>query len=89
MRNSVLVKPSSGGQHSFASALGIAREREIQIDELMDKCHKDTSTYPDAIAAVSKKLSTANELAYVAFHLGAFAESQRSRQEILEKLLES
>jgi hypothetical protein len=67
--------------------MGIAKEREMEIDNLVDKCHKDTATYPDAIAAASVNLDNANELAYASFHLGAFAESQRTKQEIIEKLL--
>ena len=53
----------------------------------MDKCHAETSTYPDAIAAISATLTNANELAYACFHLGAFAESQRSKHKLLYKLL--
>lgn len=73
---------------TFAAVMGIAGEREAEIDNLMDKCHGETTTYPDAIAAAAAQLQNANELAYVCFHLGAFAESQRSKHELLQKLLD-
>jgi hypothetical protein len=72
---------------TFAGALSISKQRETDIDELMDKCHTETDNYPDAVAAMSKELQNANELAYAAFHLGAFAESQRHKNELLHKLL--
>ena len=72
---------------SFTEALGISAEREAQIDEIIDECHGDTDTYPDAIAAISERLNNVNELAYAAFHLGAFAESRRAKNELLYKLL--
>lgn len=72
---------------TFAQAVGISTERETQLDELMDKYHHETGTYPDALAVISAELESANELAYVSFHLGAFAESQRTKQDLLRKLL--
>jgi hypothetical protein len=67
--------------------MSISKEREAEIDDLMDKYHGETDTYPDALAAISQDLQNANELAYVSFHLGAFAESQRTKHELLNKLL--
>jgi hypothetical protein len=89
MKNQVLVKTQTSPVETFAAAMGIAKQRELEIDKLVDRCHRDTSTYPDAIAAVSINLLNANELAYASFHLGAFAESQRTKQEIIEKLLDN
>lgn len=88
MNNTLTVTAVPTEDERFAGALGISKEREEQIDELMDKCHGETDTYPDAIAAISETLISANELAYACFHLGAFAESQRSKHELLHKLLE-
>lgn len=68
---------------TFCQVLDISPEREIEIDALMDKAHGETDTYPDAIAVAAKELNNANELAYMAFHLGAFAESQRMKREML------
>lgn len=68
---------------------GITIEREEELDALMDKAHKDTDKYPDAIAMITQAGITANELAYAVFHLGAFAESQRKKQELLHKLLDA
>ena len=70
-----------------ATPLSITKDREAEIDDLMDKYHGETDTYPDALAAISQDLNNANELAYVSFHLGAFAESQRTKHELLNKLL--
>jgi len=88
MKNTITVTATPAADETFARALGITTEREAQIDEMMDKCHAETTTYPDAIAAISAGLENANELAYASFHLGAFAESQRSKHELLQKLLE-
>lgn len=88
MKNPVTVKTLETAEQTFAAVMGITPERENAIDSLMDKCHGETDTYPDAIAYASAQLRNANELAYVCFHLGAFAESQRSKQELLSKLLE-
>lgn len=74
-------------EETFAAALGITKQREAEIDELMDKCHGETETYSDAIAAASQALKNANELAYISFHLGAFAESQRTKHDLLKKLM--
>jgi hypothetical protein len=82
-----LVNSVETSDESFARALSITEQRETEIDQLMDKCHAETSTYPDAIAAISKELNNANELAYACFHLGAFAESMRSKHKLLYKLL--
>ena len=87
MKNNILVTALEIDDESFARALGITQKREEEIDEIMDKCHADTNTYPDAIAAISEKLNNANELAYASFHLGAFAESRRAKNELLYKLL--
>lgn len=84
---SVKVTALQVGSESFAEALGISPEREAQIDEIMDECHGNTDTYPDAIAAISERLNNVNELAYASFHLGAFAESRRAKNELLYKLL--
>ena len=72
---------------SFARALGITEQRGSEIGEIMYKCHNETNTYPDAIAMIAESLNNDNELAYVAFHLGAFAESRRAKNELLYKLL--
>lgn len=83
----ILVTALEIDDESFARALGITPKREEEIDEIVDKCHADTNTYPDAIAAISEALENANELAYASFHLGAFAESRRAKNELLYKLL--
>ena len=88
MKNTIIVTAVPSSDETFARALNITQKREEQIDELMDKCHGETNTYPDAIAAISADLHNANELAYASFHLGAFAESQRTKQDLLNKLLE-
>lgn len=88
MKTPITVTTQQATEETFAAVMGITAEREAAIDSLMDKCHGETSTYPDAIASASSELLNANELAYVCFHLGAFAESQRSKQELLSKLLE-
>lgn len=88
MNKKIIVTAMPANDESFATALGITAERESELDKLMDKYHAETTTYPDAIAAVSLHLENANELAYSAFHLGAFAESQRTKHELLQKLLE-
>jgi hypothetical protein len=89
MKKHILVTAQVAADDTFATALGITKQREEEIDELMDQCHGETDTYPDAIASLSQHLVNANELAYASFHLGAFAESQRSKHELLNKLLES
>lgn len=88
MKNTIIVTAVPSCDETFARALNISLQREEQIDELMDKYHGETNTYPDALAAISTNLKNANELAYASFHLGAFAESQRTRHELLNKLLE-
>lgn len=88
MKNHIIVTAVPSCDETFARALNINHEREEQIDELMDKYHAETNTYPDAIAAISADLKNANELAYATFHLGAFAESQRTKHDLLNKLLE-
>lgn len=88
MKSPITVTTIETTEQTFAAVMGITPERENAIDSLMDKCHGETDTYPDAIAYASGELLNVNELAYVCFHLGAFAESQRSKQELLSKLLE-
>lgn len=83
----VKVYAISSPDETFARAMGISTERETEIDELMDNAHDSTDTYPDAIAKLAESALNANELAYAAFHLGVFAESQRTKPEILNKLL--
>ncbi len=87
MKNKIIVTVAAADE-IFARCLGITIEREAQIDELVDQCHTKTSSYPDAIAAISTGLKNANELAYASFHLGAFAENRRSKYELLQLLLE-
>lgn len=89
MNENLKVTTQESSDDSFARALGISPEREQQLDDLMDTYHRETTTYPDAIAMLSKDLTSANELAYSAFHMGAFAESQRSKHELLQRLLEA
>lgn len=72
---------------TFCQAMDISSERENELDELMDKYHGDTESYPEALAGISPHLKNANELAYVSFHMGAFAESQRTKHELMNKLL--
>ncbi|MBL7682738.1 MAG: hypothetical protein JNK00_05220 [Flavipsychrobacter sp.] len=87
MNNQIKVEAIETNDESFARALSITGQREGEIDQLMDRCHAETTTYPDAIAAISEELTNANELAYACFHLGAFAESQRTKHQLLYKLL--
>lgn len=87
MKKQLLVTAVPAADETFARALNIDAQREEEIDNLMDQCHQDTNTYPDAIAAISTHLHNANELAYASFHLGAFAESQRTKNELLNQLL--
>ena len=55
MKN-IIVTATPQPEETFAAALGITKQRETEIDELMDKCHGETDTYPDAIAAASQAL---------------------------------
>ncbi len=87
MKKHLKVTAVPSPDETFAGAMGITKDREEQINELLDQSHQQTDTFPEALAAVSGGLKTANELAYASFHLGAFAESQRTKQEILEKLI--
>lgn len=87
MKKYLLVTAVPSADETFAGALGITKDREDRINELLDQSHEETNTYPDALALLSAKLKTANELAYASFHLGAFAESKRWKQELVEKLL--
>ncbi|MBS1771460.1 MAG: hypothetical protein JST82_01280 [Bacteroidetes bacterium] len=83
----IIVTPIATDDESFARAMNITEQREAEIDEILDNCYALTDTYPDALAATSQKLHNANELAYACFHLGAFAESRRSKYQLLNKLL--
>ncbi len=87
MNKHIIVEPVETDDESFARAMSISAKREAQIDEILDRCHSETSTYPDAIAALSAEMNHVNELAYACFHLGAFAESQRTKNQLLYKLL--
>jgi hypothetical protein len=87
MNNVILVKAIETNDEHFATALDISAQRETEIDQIMDRCHGETTTYPDAIAAISSEMRNVNELAYACFHLGAFAESQRTKHQLLYKLL--
>ena len=87
MKKQITVTATPSTEETFARAMSITKDREAEIDDLMDKYHGETDTYPDALAAISQDLNNANELAYVSFHLGAFAESQRTKHELLNKLL--
>lgn len=87
MNNHILVQPVETEDESFARAMNITEQREAQIDGILDRCHGETTTYPDAIAAISEEMHNVNELAYACFHLGAFAESQRAKHQLLYKLL--
>lgn len=84
---SIEVKSTPSPDETFARAMQISPEREKEIDELMDKYHAQCDNYPESISMISKELNNANELAYVSFHLGAFAESQRTKHELLKKLM--
>lgn len=85
MNKDILVTAIPSPDETFARALNISKEREAEIDNIINKCHSETDTYPDAIAAVSKELNNANELAYVSFHLGAFAGSLQIKHELSSK----
>jgi hypothetical protein len=87
MKKPLIIVTVPAPDETFAGAMNISKEREAVLDELMDRYHAETDTYPDALAGISPELDNANELAYVAFHLGAFAESQRTKQDLLRKLL--
>jgi hypothetical protein len=82
-----IINITATTEENFARALNITAQREIEIDEILDNCYELTDTYPDALAAASHKLQNTNELAYASFHLGAFAESRRSKYELLHKLI--
>jgi hypothetical protein len=87
MNNEIIVQAIDTNDEHFATALCISAQRENEIDQIMDRCHGETTTYPDAIAAISSEVQNVNELAYACFHLGAFAESQRAKNQLLYKLL--
>lgn len=87
MNNEIIVQAVETNDENFATALCISALREKEIDNIMDRCHGETTTYPDAIAAISSEMQNVNELAYACFHLGAFAESQRAKHQLLYKLL--
>jgi hypothetical protein len=84
----VTVTAIEASEENFARALGITPEREQELDDIMEKAHRDTGTYPDALAMITTNDITPNELAYVAFFLGAFAESARNKHSLLHKLLD-
>ena len=74
----LIVTVVDSPEEIFAGALSISQERELEIDTIVERCHEATSTYPDAIAAFSKEMNNANELAYACFHFGAYAEARKS-----------
>lgn len=88
MKNQVSVVAVPVADERFAGALGITTEREEEINEWIERYYDETGTYPDAIAALSTQLANANELAYAAFHLGAYAGSLRTKQELVAMLLD-
>lgn len=87
MENQLIVTTVPSSDETFARALNITKERESELDNLMEKYHGCTDTYTTALAGVSEHVSNVNELVYLAFHLGAFAEKQRTKHEQLSKLL--
>jgi hypothetical protein len=85
MNNTISVTPTT--EENFARALNIDAHREMEIDEILETCYQLTDTYTDALAAASHKLHSVNELAYASFHLGAYAESQRTKYELMHRLM--
>lgn len=76
---------------TIAQALGISHEREEELDALIDKYYQEAqeiNTYPALIAKISKHCENINEIAYACFYIGAFAESKRAKQEILQEILQ-
>lgn len=84
--DAALVSEETTNGH-FARCLSITPEREQEIDSIMEECYDKQDTYPLALMETAKRLSNPNELAYAAFHLGAFAESRRAKYDLLNKLL--
>lgn len=87
MNDAIIVTAIDVSSESFADALIITKEREKEIDTIVERLLEETQTYPDCVAALSKHMDNANELAYACFHLGAYAESQRAKNQLLYKLL--
>lgn len=85
MNNIISITPTT--EEDFARALNINADREMEIDEILETCYQLTDTYTDALAAASHRLQNINELAYASFHLGAYAESRRTKYQLLHKLI--
>ena len=75
-KQQLIIVVTDSPDESFARAMGISEERELEIDAILDKKHSETNTYPDCIKEIASEVNSLNELVYACFHLGAFAESQ-------------
>lgn len=67
---------------SIPEVLGITKERELELDKLIQECGEREKTITDIFASVSKSVRHANELAYCIFHVG----SHMGRSKIIREL---
>lgn len=81
----VISSPSK--DKKFSSALLISKEREEEIDDILDNAIENTNDYSEILAITAKGLNSPNELAYASFLLGVFAENKRLKQKLVEKVL--
>jgi hypothetical protein len=60
-------------EHSIAHCLGISLEREKELEDISHECRKKEPQLNDAelLVKVSTKCNHQQELAFVAYHLGA------------------
>ena len=81
------VRPVETTDESLAKAMGISKKREKELDVIIDYGHANTQTYTEAMKIISANCKNVNEITYACFHLGAFAESQRSKNKLIYRLL--
>ena len=53
MNNYINVQSVQTNDENFARTLNITEQRETKINQLMDKYHAKTNTYPDTITTIS------------------------------------
>lgn len=86
MNNRIVLSAVPAAEETFAGAMGISKEREQQLCELINECYIETNTYPEAVAELSARVETVNELAYSIFHIGAFAGNERAKDGMMNYL---
>ena len=92
----ITTKPVVGNPHvrviivddessQIPEVLGISKEREEVLDQLIKDTWPAYKTITDVIANMSKHLKHANELAYCVFHVGAHMGASDAVKKHLEK----